>query len=763
VTSLSLAFDILARDRASKELDNVGDSAEKSGGKLAGMGKLAGVAFAAIGGAAVAGAVKGITAFTDFQGQMNEVFTLLPGISQDAMDSMSGDVKNFSKEFGVLPDEVVPALYQSLSAGVPQDNVFEFLETAQQAAKGGVTELTTAVDGISSVVNAYGSDVMDATQASDLMFTAVKLGKTNFEELSSSLSNVTPIASGLGVQFGDVTAALATMTAKGTPTAQATTQLRSLFVELSKAGGEAATTFEEMAGKSFQDFIAEGGNTADALELMQKAADTSGVALQDMFGSVEAGSAALVLAGGDSFTNNIDSMGDAAGATETAFEQMEKGLGPIFDKIKANLAVFFIDVGEKLAPLVESALGAAADAFEKIQPVIEEIQGGIRAFIASFRIFDGDVTSSGFAGHMEKAGFVARQAFEFLSDVFRNKVIPAFKAVAGFVANTLLPGFLKLSRWVIQNRPVLIGLAAAAGTLLVAAFTAWATSAAAAAVATIAAAAPVIALMAAVAALVAGIVYAYQEWDVFRNAVDAVASFLVDTVWPIIQQGVDLFLDHVVPAIKGVIEWYWNFYSAVFDVIGKVLGKMIELALVVADKVGVVIGWFGNVITKIGEVASAVSTKVGEIAGFISGLATSIADTARSMWDPIGSAFKTVLNVLINAWNRLDFGIDIRVPGWVPGVGGKGFVVDDIFPDIPTLHQGGTVTPFGIRPLDPDEIFARLEMDETVLPAGFQLPGGRAGNQYHVTINAPGEALRRPSDITRELRSLDHLLHGTAS
>lgn len=330
---------------------------------MKGLGKTAAVAFAAVSVAAVAGAAKALTSFVGFEQKMNEVFTLLPGISQDAMDAMTGQVKTFSKEFGVLPDEVVPALYQALSAGVPKDNVFEFLETAQMAAKGGVTELTTAVDGISSVVNAYGSDVINATKASDLMFTAVRLGKTNFEQLSASLSNVTPIASGLGVKFEDVSAAMATMTAKGTPTAQATTQLRSLFVELSKAGGKTAKTFEDMAGKSFQDFIAEGGNTAQALDIMKQAADESDVELQDLFGSVEAGAAALSLASGTKFGENIDEMGKSAGATKDAFDQMMTGLGPLIDRAKAWAAVLLIDIGQKLAPIIQTAMQRVAEAF----------------------------------------------------------------------------------------------------------------------------------------------------------------------------------------------------------------------------------------------------------------------------------------------------------------------------------------------------------------------------------------------------------------
>jgi TP901 family phage tail tape measure protein len=363
---------------------------------MGGLGPMAGKAFAAVGIAAAAGAAKAMTSFVGFERQMNEVFTLLPGISQDAMGEMTDQVKGFSKEFGVLPDKVVPALYQSLSAGVPKDNVFEFLETAQKAAKGGVTDITTAVDGISSVVNAYGSEIVDATQASDLMFTAVRLGKTNFEQLSASLSNVTPIASGLGVSFEDVSAALASMTAKGTPTAQATTQLRSLFVELSKAGGKTAKTFEDMAGKSFQEFIAAGGNTSEALDIMKKAADESGVELQDLFGSVEAGAAALSLASGTSFADNIAEMGDAAGATDAAFDQMMTGLGPVIDRLKAFAAVAMIEIGQKLAPVLMGAMTRVGEAFAIVSdwwntnsPVIlgkiGEVRSAIMAWIDEVR------------------------------------------------------------------------------------------------------------------------------------------------------------------------------------------------------------------------------------------------------------------------------------------------------------------------------------------------------------------------------------------
>lgn len=365
----------LAADLKKSEGDTnnaASNMAKAFGGLVVGGAIAAGTAIAGIG-------IQGVEAFTSFQKQMNEVFTLLPGISQKGMDDMTSQVKDFAKQFGVLPDKVVPALYQALSAGVPPDNVFKFLATAQKAASGGVTDLKVSVNGITSVVNAYGADVLDAAKASDEMFTTVRLGKTNFEELSASLFNVIPTAASLGVSFGDVSAALATMTLQGVPTSVATTQLRQLFVELSQAGGKASKTFQQIAGETFVDFIKEGHNVADALGIMEVGASESNVRLSDMFSSVEAGNAALALTGNNAktFGDDIRAMGDSAGATDTAFKTMQTGLGASFDKIKATWATTMIDVGAKLAPLVDESLPAFQGAVNTLGGIIVNVFGYI--------------------------------------------------------------------------------------------------------------------------------------------------------------------------------------------------------------------------------------------------------------------------------------------------------------------------------------------------------------------------------------------------
>lgn len=367
------------------DVDGFGPALEKGIAKEGGpaskrAGDKVSRAFAGAFAAGVAGITKSVFDFAGFDKGMNEVFTLMPGITGDAMDQMSEQVKDFATDFKVLPTDVVPALYQSLSAGVPADNVFDFLEVSQKLAKGGVTDLTTAVDGLSSVVNAYGSDVLSASDASDMMFTTVKLGKTNISELSASLFQVIPTAAGLGVTFGDVSASLAAMTLQGVPTSVATTQLRQLLVELSKEGSAAAGVFEDFAGKTFRDFIAGGGNMQDALQIMEAGAAETGVSISDMFGSVEAGAAALTLTGGgtEAFTNALDAMAGSAGATDAAFATMDQGIGATFDSLKARFAVTMLNIGEAIAPTV----GAFGDGILLLLELFGKLPGPMQGVVA---------------------------------------------------------------------------------------------------------------------------------------------------------------------------------------------------------------------------------------------------------------------------------------------------------------------------------------------------------------------------------------------
>ena len=339
----------------------------------AGLAELAPTAL--VGGAAAAGiavakfAKDSVVASMDLEAQMNKVFTMAPGASQQMKQKMTRDVRDLAKQYGSSTADMTEAMYQGLSAGVSTDNIRGFLEVAQKGAKAGVTDVTTSVDALSSVVNAWGEKNINAAQASDIMFATIRKGKTSYEEMAHSISQVGPIAAASNVSFKDIGASVATLTAQGTPTAQAMTQMKAAFSEFSKGSTDASKAFKQETGKSFQQFMKEGGNLGQAMQIMEQHAQKTGQNINELFGSVEAGQFALATTGQNAklFADNIKEMQNSQGATDQAFGQMDQGLSSVLGKLKAQAADAMISVGDAIAPGLASIGQAVLGAIPAIQ------------------------------------------------------------------------------------------------------------------------------------------------------------------------------------------------------------------------------------------------------------------------------------------------------------------------------------------------------------------------------------------------------------
>lgn len=291
---------------------------------------------------------------SDFDDGLKKVSTIAD-TNVKSIDQLGKEVLALSSDVNISTSDLNEALYQTLSATGDTANAMSYLEVASKLAKGGFTDVTTAVDGATSVMNAYGLTGEEAfAKIADTMITTQNVGKTTVDELAKSLFQVIPTAASLGVSFEEVSAGLAAITAQGTPTNVATTQMRQLFVELSKDGGKAAKTFQKMSGKTFKDFISSGGSVAEALALMDEAAKKDGKSLSDMFGSVEAGNAALQLTGvgGEKFADALDAMGNSAGSTDEAFKKMSESAGDQFSRVINNLKNIAIQFGTIILPYV---------------------------------------------------------------------------------------------------------------------------------------------------------------------------------------------------------------------------------------------------------------------------------------------------------------------------------------------------------------------------------------------------------------------------
>ena len=325
----------------------------------------------------------------DFETQFAEVRTLISDMPDSGLEELKQGLVDLSKQTGILTNESIPAMYQAISASVPADNVVAFLETASKNAIGGVTDLQTSVDGLTNILNAYNMEQSEVTHVSDLMFETMKNGKTTIGELSRSYYNVIPIAASTGVAFEDISAAMATITAQGTPTAQATTQLRQMIVELSDEGSQAGKTFQKLAGQTFREFIASGKNLQDALKIMEKQAKSTNTGLSNLFGSIEAGQAALGLTGESSarFTADLEHMANAAGATEAAFEKINETPAMRIKKIQAAFSTLTLEIGRALLPTAEKLIETVEKNLPKITSYISKAGDVVVFLVRQAKLF----------------------------------------------------------------------------------------------------------------------------------------------------------------------------------------------------------------------------------------------------------------------------------------------------------------------------------------------------------------------------------------
>ena len=347
--------------QAAKDIEGFGDKASK-GLRIVGTAGLAA-------GAALTGlAVSSVKEFRELDKGVREIMTLIPGATEEMVTAMRQDVSGFSREFGIAGTEAATAYYDAISAGVGEDALPAFMTDAGRLAVAGATDIGSSVDLLTSSLNAFEFEADQAGRVSDVMFATVKSGKTTIEELGASFSNIGPIAAEAGVEIEEVGAWIAELTLKGTPTKQATTLIRSALVELGKEGSKAFGHFEQAAGKTFPDFIAEGGSMDEAFALMTAHSEETGTSITNMFGSVEAAQGMLAVTGEgvESFTDTVMDMANAAGSTEEAFNVMAAGFDFQMNQLRETVNAAKVNIGAALMPALLKALPVVTEMVGKV-------------------------------------------------------------------------------------------------------------------------------------------------------------------------------------------------------------------------------------------------------------------------------------------------------------------------------------------------------------------------------------------------------------
>ena len=239
---------------------------------------------------------------------------------------MSAQILDLSNTTGIGAGEIANATYDAISAGQNTADAVNFVSNATSLARAGFADTGASIDLLTTILNAYGMEASEVSRVSDILINTQNRGKTTVAELSSSMGKIIPTANSMNVSLEQISAGYSIMTAKGIATAETTTYMNSMLNELGKSGTDVSDALKEKTGKSFQELMADGNSLGDVLQILTDYANDTGVGFNDLWGSSEAGKAAITLLsdGVGAFNDEIQSMNDSVGATSDALGKLER-------------------------------------------------------------------------------------------------------------------------------------------------------------------------------------------------------------------------------------------------------------------------------------------------------------------------------------------------------------------------------------------------------------------------------------------------------
>ena len=298
-----------------------------------------------------------------------------------SIQKLGSQITDMSNTMGIAATDIAEATYQAISAGQDTANPVEFAGQAAKLATAGFTSTTSAVDILTTALNAYGLSADQATHVSDVLLTTQNLGKTSVDELSSSMGRVIPLAAAYNVSVENLSSGLAVMTANGIATAEATTYTKSMLNELGDTGSTVGKILQQQTGKSFAQLSADGKSLGDVLQVLYDSVGDDGTAFAGLWSSVEAGTGALSLVSGgaDKFNGVLAQMVDSAGATDTAYQTMTDTFQHSMESLQTTAENLSIDLFEAMEPGLKEAANWGTDCLNTLTSALNE--GGPAAML----------------------------------------------------------------------------------------------------------------------------------------------------------------------------------------------------------------------------------------------------------------------------------------------------------------------------------------------------------------------------------------------
>ena len=347
-------------------------------------------AFTALGGALGVSKIvaSSRSAYKSYRKELNNVATV-SNLTGKQLDKFGKQFLKLGGSMGKTSD-LVSGAYQAFSAGAKSSaEAFNITTEAAKFARGQVTSVSAAVDILTTAMNAYGQETIDAGRASDVFATIIREGKINGDQLSSSIGNSISVYAAAGVAIEELGAGIATMTSKGKSSAETMTQMNAIIRELQKPTDSMAKLMKKLGYESGQAMLDQQG-LVGTLKILNETTGKSPQKLYKLFSSIEAvqGATSLMANDAEMLTTKLDAMNNSTGASGEAFKKQLVGteyMRESWDKLMVLMGSTTEPIYTKIGRILEAFTNSMTSGdWSQLKKTIKETIPYISAISAGF-------------------------------------------------------------------------------------------------------------------------------------------------------------------------------------------------------------------------------------------------------------------------------------------------------------------------------------------------------------------------------------------
>jgi TP901 family phage tail tape measure protein len=314
----------------------------------------------ALGGAMVIGVGAAVTQAANFEQKMADV-KAVSGATADEMSNLGDLAKEMGLKTAFSATQAAGGIEELIKAGLTVEQIINGgLEGALNLAIAGNLQLADAAEIASTALNAFRDDNLSVADAANILAGAANASATDVSEMKFGLSQVSAVASGLGLSFQDTSTALAVFAQNGLKGSDAGTSLKTMFQNLQPRTEEQIELFKELGlltrdgQNAFYDLngeIKSMDQIAGLLQISLKGMTDQqrAFALETIFGSdaVRAGNI-LYKEGAKGINVMWDAMSKVT-AAEVAATKIDTLKGA-FNEFTSSLESVGIEIGEEFLP-----------------------------------------------------------------------------------------------------------------------------------------------------------------------------------------------------------------------------------------------------------------------------------------------------------------------------------------------------------------------------------------------------------------------------